>query len=223
MVFISPNHKGHLFLRGTLEGVVGWLWPITGERQKHEKVRQSDLELGRSDARHGFPVLEGKLEQWWKKHPDVNHEWVEILIASGSGILIKWRLKNICHLERIDGATPMYWFMMPPCKSLLFGSGCSHLLSPLCKWILFHPIYTPTKQEPLDHCSVRAGEGFKRLTCLGAKDMGKIKEKNLPPKNGCNIHTLPETNSSHLKIDGWFRWIFFWKDLIGRALTLRGA
>ena len=31
--------------------------------------------------------------------------------------------QELYHLERIDGATPMYWFIMAPYKSPPFGSG----------------------------------------------------------------------------------------------------
>ena len=53
--------------------------------------------------------------------------------------------KNVYHLERIDGATPMYWFMMAPYKSPPNLGVASNLLSLWCippKKSLQIPIHT---------------------------------------------------------------------------------
>ena len=43
------------------------------------------------------------------------------------------KTREVYHLERIDGATPMYyWFIMAPYFSPPFGSGLRRLLSQRC-------------------------------------------------------------------------------------------
>ena len=52
---------------------------------------------------------------------------------------------------KVDGATPMYWFIMAPCKASPFGSGDRHLLSLRCNCSFsFAPLChaTLTQQSP---------------------------------------------------------------------------
>ena len=48
-------------------------------------------------------------------------------------------------------------------------------------------------------------------------------DKQTAPKKVSSVITLPETNSSHLKMDGWNTIVSFWDGLFSRAMLVLGG
>ena len=77
-------------------------------------------------------------------------------------------------------------------------------------------IVTTDNGGPIVDC---AGIGASNWPLRG----GQSHDKQTAPKEVSSVITLPETNSSHLKMDGWNTIVSFWDGLFSGAMLVLGS
>ena len=127
-------------------------------------------------------------------------------------------LPNTVHLSKrfSETSNPQRWYLPLDLKDLVSTRGPGGLMKQQVV------IVTTDNGGPIVDC---AGIGASNWPLRGGRVwcVFFFNDKQTAPKKVSSVITLPETNSSHLKMDGWNTIVSFWDGLFSRAMLVLGG